>query len=244
MSRVFERRILYMTIMRKIIIIAFLFFLIGIAFFVFKNKIQSKFNSWFYTRNKSRKYWNENDLEQFKTKIEIPHTPNYIIGVWKADHVLKVIKNSQVIKKYKVNLRNEGPDRLLENDNQTPEGIFKVYEMAVVTRPAWARWIAFDTTEKSRKIFVNEFQNGQEILNNYEKKHGKITNDKDIRQFNLKHPETPYLRGFGIHGGGYYPGCDWTIGCPALNDEDVIELYELLKTNPNGGLGTLVIIQD
>ena len=52
------------------------------------------------------------------------------------------------------------------------------------------------------------------------------------------------LRGFGIHGGGYYPNHDWTLGCSALDDKDVIELYELLLDNPNGGIGTLVYIAD
>ncbi len=157
---------------------------------------------------------------------------------------MQLVQENAVIREYNVNLLNELPDRLLENDEQTPEGVFKVYQLAVVTDPPWSRWIAFDTTEKAKTIFKNEYKNGSTILSNYVKKYGRVSKDEDIRIFNFRNPETPMLRGFGIHGGGYHPNNDWTIGCPALDDEDVVELYKYLKRNPQNGMGTKVFIQD
>ncbi|RPJ04966.1 MAG: murein L,D-transpeptidase, partial [Spirochaetaceae bacterium] len=78
----------------------------------------------------------------------------------------------------------------------------------------------------------------------FENRNGKIENDADIRIFNEKNPDSPMLRGFGIHGGGYYPDNDWTLGCIAMRDSEVVELYDYLKNNPENGLGTLVIIMD
>ncbi|MBN1411223.1 MAG: L,D-transpeptidase, partial [Spirochaetales bacterium] len=93
-------------------------------------------------------------------------------------------------------------------------------------------------------IFRKEFKDGSAILDDYEKKYGIITCDADIRIFNERNPSTPLLRGFGIHGGGYIPGFDWTIGCPAMANDDVIDLYNLIRQNPDSGIGTEVIIQD
>lgn len=191
----------------------------------------------------SNEYWVGTD-SNFYTQIEVPYTEDYIVYVQKDAHILYLYKQGKKIKEYKVNLRNELPARRLLNDGQTPEGIFEVYQMAVVTNPAWCRWIAFNTVELAKEIYINENSQGTRLIEEFESKYGQIMTDKDIRKFNRKNPDIELLRGFGIHGGGYYPGNDWTLGCPALNDDDVTELYDLLLTNPNGGIGTKVIIVD
>lgn len=65
-----------------------------------------------------------------------------------------------------------------------------------------------------------------------------------IRALNTQPGVPLMLRRVGIHGGGFDPDRDWTLDCSALDDRDVIELYELLLDNPNGGIGTLVYIAD
>ena len=195
-------------------------------------------------RERGSPYWEKQDPARYNTKIEIPDSPFYIIAVYKSAHVLRLFKEKKTVREYKTNIRNELPDRLLEDDNQTPEGVFKIWQTAVITDPPWTRWLAFDTTKKAKEIFKNEYSAGRDILVQYETEYGEIQNDADIRVFNNHNPQTPMLRGFGIHGGGYYPGHDWTWGCPALSNRDVIELYEFILTNPDKGIGTLVIIQD
>lgn len=177
-----------------------------------------------------------------RTVIPIPETEEYLIVVRKEAHTLELYRNGKQVRSWPCSVRNELPDRTRENDGQTPEGVFTIWQLAIVD--PWARWMALNTVDKARGIFIDEYPGGEEILRVHERKYGRITTDADIRRFNRKHPDTPYLRGFGIHGGGYSPGRDWTIGCPALNDADVIELYNLIKTNPRGGMGTTVIITD
>lgn len=189
------------------------------------------------------RYWENRDISRYETKFSIPVTGDYVINVLKRRHVLQLIREGAVIREYRTNVRAELPDRLSESDGQTPEGIFSIWQMAVVSD--WnKRWMALDTAWKAREIFINEFASGEEILRADEAEHGMIKNDADIRRFNARHPQAPMLRGFGIHGGGCFPGRDWTLGCPALADEDVIELYDFILKNPNGGIGTLVYIQD
>lgn len=188
-------------------------------------------------------YWEERESEYF-TSIDVPYSEEYIVYIQKSLHRLTLYKAGEAVRLYDTNIRNELPDRLLEDDGQTPEGIFEVYQLAIITDPPWCRWIAFNTTEKAKEIFINENSAGKEILEEYEKRFGKIVTDGEIRSFNRMNPDTPLLRGFGIHGGGYYPNRDWTLGCPALSDEDVTELYDFLLTNPNDGIGTKVIIVD
>jgi hypothetical protein len=195
-------------------------------------------------RERGKPYWEKEDPAKYNTKIEIPYSSFYIIAVYKNAHVVHLIKEKKTVREYKTNIRNELLDRLLEDDRQTPEGSFKIWQLAVITDPPWTRWLAFDTTKKAKEIFKNEYPDGREILSQYETRYGEIKNDADIRVFNKRNPQTPMLRGFGIHGGGYYPGHDWTFGCPALSNRDVIELYEFILKNPDGGIGTLVIIQD
>lgn len=81
---------------------------------------------------------------KYNTKLKIPNTNHYIIYVSKQTHTLSVYKHSKEIKKYKTNIRSELPDRLSENDGQTPEGIFPIYQLAIVSDPPWSRWIAFN----------------------------------------------------------------------------------------------------
>ncbi|RPJ05107.1 MAG: hypothetical protein EHM28_12780, partial [Spirochaetaceae bacterium] len=73
----------------------------------------------------------------------------YCVVVYKESHLLQLVKLGKIIRQYSVNVRTELDDRTSYNDGQTPEGVFPVYELAIVTKPAWTRWIAFNTAEKA-----------------------------------------------------------------------------------------------
>lgn len=185
----------------------------------------------------------QNKLHRPETKIEIPEHKGYLIAVYKESHILKLFKDNKVIKQYPVNLRNELADRRIWRDDQTPEGSFRIEDMNIVTN-GWSRWMRLNTLEKAKKIYIQSYPDGEKVIKTFEAKHGTIKTDGHIRNFNKANPRQKMLRGIGIHGGGYIPGNDWTVGCVALSDKNVIELYTILSSSKNGGIGTPVLIQD
>jgi hypothetical protein len=185
---------------------------------------------------------NNNDFP--KTIIELPKDEGYIIAVYKDAHELYLLKNNEIIKKFDVNLRNEEGDRKIWEDDQTPEGIFKIESMDIITNPSWKRWMRLDTTEKAHEIYKEAFIDGEKRIEEFEKLYGPLDNDENLRKFNDENYDQKILRGIGIHGGGFSIYHDWTKGCVAMSNKDIIELYDILQNSGNKGIGTKVIIQD
>lgn len=188
-------------------------------------------------------YRQNNDNNYPKTKIEIPKHSGYLIAIYKDEHKLKLYKDNKIIKKYNVNIKREEEDRKVWEDSQTPEGIFKIESMDVVSN-GWSRWMRLDTTEKAIKIYKKNVKNGEEFINEFEKKFGLIKNYLDIREFNSIYSNHKMLSGIGIHGGGFYLFNEWTQGCVAMSNKDVAELFNLLKHGEKRGINVPVIIQD
>lgn len=179
-----------------------------------------------------------------KTTIELPVAAGYLIVVYKDKHELHLFKDGTFVKKYNVNIRREMADAKVAEDDQSPEGVFMIETMDIVTDPPWERWMRLDTLEKAKGMYISAYPDGQERITSFENEYGPIKNDADIRVFNEKNPRRELLRGVGIHGGGFSINRDWTKGCVGMADKDVIELFDFLKDSPNGGIGTKVVIQD
>jgi len=179
-----------------------------------------------------------------KTTIPIPKEKGYLLAVYKDKHILELLKNNELVKRYDVNIRREKEDRKIWEDNQTPEGIFTIETMDVITSPAWSRWMRVNTTSKAREIYQESHKDGFGRIIAFEESYGKINSDEKLRQFNEINSDQKILRGIGIHGGGFSLYRDWTEGCIALADKDVIELFDILSNSTNHGIGTEVIIQD
>lgn len=189
-------------------------------------------------------YEKNNHPEYPKTKIEILDHSGYLVAVYKDEHRLKLYKNGEIIKEYEVNIKRELPDRKVFEDDQTPEGIFKIDSMDVIEDNPWKRWIRIDTFKKAKKDYIESYPDGEKQIQSFEANYGALGNDQTLRQFNEINEDKKILRGIGIHGGGFSLYHEWTWGCIAMNNQDITELFDYLKTNPNGGLGTKVVIMD
>lgn len=192
---------------------------------------------------------NAESLEPFSPleSVKKDYPKGYFIHVSKKRHLLTLYENGEVLKKYKVNVRNEKADREIWEDDQTPEGLFTIETMNYTDQKSlqrWERWMHLDTRKKARALYIKNYKDGAERINNFEKKHGPLNTDQKVRQFNASNPDQKMLRGIGIHGGGYYAFYDWTQGCVALSNRDVKELFQFLKESKNGGIGTPVEIED
>ena len=226
---------------RKIIILIVL--ILAFIFFYFNFPVKLKKTATKTYLNYGTKTIYEKNNNYPKTVIAIPELKGYLIAVYKDAHKLKLYKDNEIIKEYDVNLRNEEEDRKIWEDSQTPEGIFKIETMDIVTN-GWERWMRLDTLDKARKIYKENYNDGERRINDFENQYGKINNDEDIRKFNNLNEDEKMLRGVGIHGGGFSLYHDWTDGCMGMASDDVIELFDLISESENKGIGTAVIIQD
>lgn len=200
--------------------------------------------AWLNTPTSKTIYEKNNNPHYPKTTIELPQADGYLINVHKDQHKLQLLKNNEVIKEYDANVRREEVDRKIWEDSQTPEGIFTIETMDVVSDPPWERWMRLDTLDHSRQLYEEAYSDGAERIASFEGEYGKLDSDQQLREFNKVNSDQKILRGVGIHGGGFSIYRDWVEGCVALSDEDVAELFALLKASDNGGIGTKVVIQD
>jgi lipoprotein-anchoring transpeptidase ErfK/SrfK len=185
-----------------------------------------------------------NHPEYPKTILPIPIVPEYVVAVFKNSHLLLVYQSGDLVKEYTVNVRREKPDRETWDDDQTPEGVFRIETMDSVSMPPWERWMRLDTLDVARNSYGKMYPDGEKRIHSYEDRFGLLDSDQALRKFNEINSDQKILRGIGIHGGGFSSYHDWTNGCVGMRDEDVRELFDLLKNSPNQGIGTMVIIQD
>lgn len=216
-----------------------LFYKIGLPYF-------KKLSLTTYLNSSTREtiYDRNNNPDFSKTHIEIPKEDGYLLAVYKDRHKLVLLKNNVIEKEYDVNIRRENIDRAVWEDSQTPEGIFTIETLDVVSDPPWERWMRLNTVEKAHQIYKENYEDGARRIANFETRYGPLDNDVALRKFNEINPDHQILRGIGIHGGGFSLYHDWTTGCIAMSDDNVTELFDILKNSPNKGVGTKVIIQD
>lgn len=137
----------------------------------------------------------------------------------KSDYKLSLIIDTTVIKEYPVVFgKNPVDDKLMQGDNCTPEGSFKI--VSKYPHKSWSKfiWINYPTSESWKK-------------HNSAKSEGLIPEDASIGGE------------IGIHG---VPNrmdnlidlqFNWTLGCISLKNKDVDELYPYISES------TVIIIQ-
>jgi murein L,D-transpeptidase YafK len=141
------------------------------------------------------------------------------IHIAKAAHTLELRAGETVVKTYKVALGSggEGPKRF-EGDAVTPVGTYKVsgrikglfHEFLVVSYP----------NEEDRRRFAER------------KRRGEVPAGRTVGS------------GIGIHGvgdprlAGVHKRADWTLGCIALDDDEIDEVSRIVKD------GTKIVITD
>jgi murein L,D-transpeptidase YafK len=147
------------------------------------------------------------------------------IHIDKSDHVLTLHAGDVAVKRYQTGLGDPAGDKVQQGDRKTPEGTFRV-----VTRNPQSRFhlflgLSYPMTEDAKR--------GQED--------GLISEAqaRRIREADAARRQPPWnttLGGaIGIHGNG--GSSDWTLGCIAVDDDEIEELWGVVK------MGTKVVIE-
>jgi L,D-peptidoglycan transpeptidase YkuD (ErfK/YbiS/YcfS/YnhG family) len=167
---------------------------------------------------------------------------DYRILVSKSDHQLTVFRNDEVVKTFPIAISKHGADpRRVWADELTPEGSYLIASMQYQSRFG-PRQMLLDTTRQSLEDYYAQYGDaGRQRITAWERKHGPLDTIWEVYDFNQANPEFPIWNDILIHGGG--TASDWTWGCIALDNQDVIELFDLLKESTAGGLGVQVTIQ-
>jgi len=177
--------------------------------------------------------------------FNVPITPaddGYRIVVDKSDHRLSLYKDDDLLRAYPVAISHCGLDARRRYDALlTPEGKFLIASMQY-TSVFGPRQMLLETTAQALADYQSQY--GEEagaLIEEWEARHGPLDTIWEVYDYNEAHPGREIWHDILIHGGGSSP--DWTWGCVALDDDDVIELFELLQRSRYRGIGVLVIIE-
>ncbi len=167
---------------------------------------------------------------------------NYHIVVSKSAHELTVFHHDEVMKTFRIAISQHGLDRRrVWADELTPEGSYLIASMQYRSRFG-PRQMLLETTQQSLDDYYSQYgEAGGQRVTAWENEHGALDTIWEVYEFNEANPEFPIWNDILIHGGG--SDHDWTWGCIALDDEDVMELFDILKHSTRGGLGVTVEIR-
>ncbi len=144
------------------------------------------------------------------------------IRVCKEERLLSVMKGDRVLKTCKVALCPFNPekDKIKQGDGGTPEGRFYICEM--LDNPAKERYgarsmrLSYPNIEDARRGLADKLID--------QATYRKIL--KDIQGGKMPQQNTALGGSIRIHGGGNSK--DWTLGCIALEDKDIIEIFAMV----------------
>jgi uncharacterized protein YijF (DUF1287 family) len=141
------------------------------------------------------------------------------LKVHKAERVLYLMKGRRAIKIFRMALSPQNPlgDKVKQGDGGTPEGRFFICE--ALRKPPAARYGA-----RSLRLSYPNIEDARRGLR--KKLVSYLTYLKIVRAIRAGRmpPQKTRLGGsIRIHGGGAKR--DWTLGCIALDDKDVIEIF-------------------
>ena len=151
--------------------------------------------------------------------------PDVSILVWKADRTLEVRSGATTLVSWPVALGGVEHDKVREGDRATPEGSFRIVTRNDKSRFKLFLGLSYPTSEDAdrgvRDHLITE-QQAREI--------------REAEAAGRVPPwDTPLGGAVGLHGGG--GGQDWTLGCIAIEDPQITQLWELAP------LGTRVEIR-
>ena len=150
-------------------------------------------------------------------------TPNSWIKVWKKERKLMLMQNQKILKTYKIALSSFAPsgDKEQVGDGKTPNGRFYICESLhknlKAKYGARSLRLSYPNKEDARRGLRDKLINKSQY-----KKIIKAIDKKRMPPQNTKLGSS-----IRIHGGGN--SIDWTLGCIAMNDNDIIELYSKIK---------------
>lgn len=176
----------------------------------------------------------------FKRPIE--GVDDYRVLVFKSAHRLEVYHGDALVATYPVAISYRGlAPRRIWADELTPEGEFLIASMQYQSAFG-PRQMLLDTTIQSLADYVEQYgQAGRARLAAWEADHGPLDTIWEVYDFNVAHPDHPLWNDILIHGGG--SDRDWSLGCIALDDADVVELFDILRRSRQRGMGVVVEIR-
>jgi uncharacterized protein YijF (DUF1287 family) len=141
------------------------------------------------------------------------------VRVFKVERRLELMRGKSVVKRYRVALSSFNPtgDKVQRGDGGTPEGRFFIAEM--LESPQEARYgarsmrLSYPNVEDARRALAAKLINRRQYL--------RIV--RAVNQGSTPPQRTRLGGSIRIHGGG--SRSDWTLGCIALSDPDVVELF-------------------
>ncbi len=176
----------------------------------------------------------------FKQPIE--PVADYRVVVTKTAHRLNIYRGDALVGTWPVALshRGLGPRRIWA-DELTPEGKFRIASMQYESAFG-PRQMLLETTAQSLADYRVQYgAAGQARLSEWEARHGPLDTIWEVYDFNKAYADYRIWNDILIHGGG--AGRDWTWGCIALDNDDVVELFDLLHQSSRRGLGVEVEIR-
>jgi len=190
-----------------------------------------------YSQNNKNKNDNNNKIEEdYSLKLDLYRYNRWIertiktsleekssvIVVDKSKYELNLYDKGSLVKKYNIELGYDPVNRkLVQGDNKTPEGFYRIVKKRTKTRYYRALLLDYpNLTDKAR------FERAR--LNNEITDSDKIGNLIEIH-------------GNGSGRKGNDGGRNWTLGCIALSDEDMDDLFKRVK---NETLVTIVRFSD
>jgi hypothetical protein len=175
----------------------------------------------------------------FKRPVE--RVEDYRIVITKSERRLAVYRHGEHVAEYPIAVSRRGlAPRKVWEDSLTPEGEFLIASMQYksIFGP---RQMLLDTTAQSLHDYVIQYgEEGAARLADWETAHGKLDTIWEVYDFNEANAEHRIWYDILIHGGGATP--DWSLGCIALENEDVVELFDILLQSEKRGLGVVVEI--
>ncbi len=172
----------------------------------------------------------------------VQQVEDYRIVIYKADHLLEVYHEGELAAEYPIALSRYGfAQRKTWEDSLTPEGEFLVASMQYesIFGP---RQMLLETTQQSLKDYQEQYGGqGKRRIEAWEDAHGPLDTIWETYDFNQANPKHRMWNDILIHGGG--TRWDWTLGCIALDNEDMVDLFDLVHQSENRGLGVQVEIR-
>ncbi len=155
--------------------------------------------------------------DAFGQKI-MPKIENPKIIVEKHKRILSLFDNKKLIKTYEISLgAMPKGDKEIEGDGKTPEGEFYIFTKNDKSAFFLSLGVSYPNKEDATRGLKQNLINQNEF--------DEIVNAIDLKEMPLQ--KTKLGGEIYIHGGGCE--ADWTQGCIALSNEDMQELFDIIK---------------
>lgn len=197
--------------MKKIILIGVCLFFIGGLFIFFYAKIADGKNSLLQYENPFRTI----AKSVMKDKKPLPKLENPRLVVKKKDRKLEVYDGEKSVKTYKIGL-GFAPvgDKEIEGDGKTPEGEFYIFTKNDKSKFYLSIGVSYPSIEDAKRGLE------QKIIT--KKEHDSIV--KAIEEKRMPLQNTKLGGEIYVHGSG--AATDWTLGCIALANDEMKELFD------------------